>query len=160
MTEAHSLQGLMTLRPRTTAITAFFTGWRLFGLACLAVLALSLVLDPERPTHGIELCPMKKFTHLPCPGCGITRAIIHCSRGEFAISFRHHPLGPAVWLVAVLGASSLLWPRRLKEHISGFWSRHHQTIDKLIIAGTALLVLFGMARILFLYVTPPSWWLW
>ena len=147
-------------RPAAMGITGFFSGWRLFGLGCLAVLAMSLVLDPEQPTLGIELCPMKKFAHLPCPGFGITRAIIHCSRGEFAISFHHHPIGPAVWLVAILGASSLLWPRRLKEQVSAFWRRHHQKIDKLIIAGTALLVLFGMARILFLYVTPPSWWLW
>jgi len=134
--------------------------WRWLAAVCLAVLGLSLVLNPARPTFGVELCPMKKFTGLPCPGCGITRSIINCSRGNFGAAWRYHPLGPAAWLAAIVGASSLLWPRRAKEAVSFFWRRHDRTITGIILAATALLVVFGALRILFDCTGAPGWWPW
>ena len=131
-----------------------------FPLACIAVLALSLVLDPERPTMGIELCPMKASSGLPCPGCGITRSMIYCSRGDFARAFHHHPLGPAIWVAAIIGASSIAWPRRMRSRLRAFWYPRREAFDRAIIAAVPLLMLFGLLRILFICVRPPAWWAW
>lgn len=49
--------------------------------------------------HGF--CPMVILTGLPCPGCGLTRAVWFLLSGQFVRSFTLHPLG-AFWLAAVL----------------------------------------------------------
>lgn len=132
----------------------------LLPLGCVAVLALSLLLDPTRPTYGLELCPVKRLSGVPCPGCGITRAIIHCSRGDFRGAVHRHPLGPAIWLAAIVAASSIMWPRRARNAVSSFYRRHGSRIDNLIVTGTVFLTMFGVLRVLFLYVTAPAWWPW
>ena len=129
-------------------------------LICLAALGLSLALDPDRPTMGIELCPMKAASGLPCPGCGITRSMVHCSRGDFPGAFRHHPLGPAMWLAAIIGASSIAWPGRMRSRLHAFWYPRREAFDRAIIGGVVLLMLFGLLRILFIYVPHPAWWVW
>lgn len=48
----------------------------------------------------IPLCPMRVYLHVPCPGCGATRATLMALRGDLAASLQMHPLAiPAVLLV-------------------------------------------------------------
>ncbi len=37
-------------------------------------------------------CPILYFFHIPCPGCGITRAHISALTGDFQTAFSYHPL--------------------------------------------------------------------
>ncbi len=62
-----------------------------------AVLALALYL------HGIIVCPVRCFFGIPCPGCGMTRALLSALRLDFSAAFAYHPL----W-VAVLPAAALI----------------------------------------------------
>ncbi len=39
-------------------------------------------------------CPIKFLTGIPCPGCGMTRAILSALRLDFAEAFHFHPLFP------------------------------------------------------------------
>jgi len=161
MSEIESAQSLAApLQAEIVEDRSWLRQLPLLSLACLAVVALSLVLNPAHPTGPVELCPMMRVTHLPCPGCGITRAMVHCGHGDFRAAFRYHPLGPPMWLAVLLGASSLLWPRRLRDRVVAFWRRHQVRIDALILGGTALLTVFGVLRILFHFLPPPSWWPW
>ncbi len=49
-----------------------------------------------------------RVVHLPCPGCGSTRAVIALAHGDLHGVFRYNPLGPAVaLLLGVLAAQSL-----------------------------------------------------
>ncbi len=48
---------------------------------------------------GIVVCPMKRVTGIPCPGCGMTRAVRLLLHGDFAGATRMHPL---VWVVIPL----------------------------------------------------------
>lgn len=59
-------------------------------IAVIAVLAALMLLDIYR-------CPFKAVTGIPCPGCGMTRAVMSALRGDFREAFRYHPL----WIVAV-----------------------------------------------------------
>jgi hypothetical protein len=45
-------------------------------------------------------CLVRIATGLPCPGCGLTRAVKAATRGHFIKAFRAHPL----WLVVLLHA--------------------------------------------------------
>jgi len=37
-------------------------------------------------------CPIKLFTGIPCPACGLTRAYVSLFKGDFAFAFYYHPL--------------------------------------------------------------------
>ncbi len=53
-------------------------------------------------------CPVRFFTGVSCPGCGMSRACLACLRLDFAEAFRFHPL---VFLLPV-AAALLLWQRK------------------------------------------------
>lgn len=42
------------------------------------------------------LCLFHQITHLDCPGCGLTRAVVSFFSGSVSLSFYFHPLGPLV----------------------------------------------------------------
>ncbi|MBS1749943.1 MAG: DUF2752 domain-containing protein [Bacteroidetes bacterium] len=45
-------------------------------------------------------CPVEKYFHIECPGCGMQRSIIALLRGNFASSFTLYPaLFPLVFLM-------------------------------------------------------------
>lgn len=78
-------------------------GWALAGAAGVAAFLVLRVWVPSEDA-GFALCPLRRFTGLPCPGCGMTRAFAHLAKGEWSAAIRDHPLAPL--LAAELG---LLW---------------------------------------------------
>lgn len=60
----------------------------------LAVTLFMFVMN--RVLGGI--CPIKLLTGIPCPGCGMTRALFYLFAGNWMLSFQMHPLA-AVWVV-------------------------------------------------------------
>lgn len=44
----------------------------------------------------VPLCPLATFAHLPCPGCGLTRATLALARGDLHAAIALHPLSPIV----------------------------------------------------------------
>jgi hypothetical protein len=67
------------------------------GVASIGGAALlALLLSP------IKVCLVAALLHVPCPGCGLTRAAIALVCGDFAGAFTLHPLSFA--LVPLLAA--------------------------------------------------------
>ena len=70
---------------------------------------------------GVDLCPIHRFTGLPCPGCGMTRAVALFSQREFSLALGAHPFVIVIWpllaLLAVLAcvptSRVLVWEGRL-----------------------------------------------
>jgi hypothetical protein len=62
-----------------------------WGRAFLLVATLGVVLLAPVP-----ICPTRNWLHVPCPGCGATRAVLLALRGDFAGSFHLHPLAMVV----------------------------------------------------------------
>ena len=59
-----------------------------------------------------ELCHMRRFTGLDCPGCGLTRSFISLGHGDVAAAWRFNPTGILLFglLIAQLPYRSLqLW---------------------------------------------------
>ena len=46
-------------------------------------------------------CPFLYFFGIPCPGCGMTRALISAARLDFKAAFYYHPLFFVVIIAAV-----------------------------------------------------------
>ena len=61
-------------------------------------------------------CPIKYLTGVSCPGCGMSRALFHMMRFDFASAFHYHPLCFLLPLVAVL--LFVFWFRKKKTHFS------------------------------------------
>jgi hypothetical protein len=79
--------------------------------ACLRVPGVAaLAADP--PWHGLVACPWRALTHLPCPGCGGTRAVLRLAVLDLPGAFLFNPLVTVTALAAMLlGALALLAPR-------------------------------------------------
>ena len=97
-----------------------------------AALILSVLLPPPDTTgrilHLPSICPFYLITGLPCPGCGLTRAFVLISHGEWRQSLAFHPVGwlayAAFLLMCIDGLPMLigvrdapLLPRAVKSRI-------------------------------------------
>jgi hypothetical protein len=69
----------------------------LLGTLLFPLLAYDWVTDPATATF----CPLRAVTGIPCPSCGITRALAHLERGQWAEAVRCHPLAPLVLPLAL-----------------------------------------------------------
>lgn len=57
---------------------------------------------------GTMRCPTAQFFHVPCPGCGMTRAFHFLAGGELRASLAMHPLAvPTALVQVVLAAASV-----------------------------------------------------
>ena len=71
---------------------------RTLFVGAIAVVLLVLVLQGTP-------CVFKKFTALPCPTCGMSRAWLAFLRLDFSAAFQYHPM---FWGIAVLGLLYIL----------------------------------------------------
>ena len=73
---------------------------------------------------GFASCPVARFLHTPCPGCGMSRAMLLLREGDLAASLAMHPLAVptavtqlafaivTVVLTLRLGTPLTLWSKR------------------------------------------------
>ncbi len=71
--------------------------------AAAAMLAFAFVMG-----SGVVPCAFARATHLPCPGCGSTRAVHALLHGDLAGVMRFNPLGPVMAVVLGLMAIDTL----------------------------------------------------
>jgi len=77
--------------------------WQAAAIA--ALLSAAALTDPTHPLP-FEVCLFHKLTGLPCPTCGMTRAVCHAVHGHWAQSVACHPAG----LILAAGlAGWMLW---------------------------------------------------
>jgi Kef-type K+ transport system membrane component KefB len=75
--------------------------------AALVAAAWALSLLPVG--LGWQRCALATICHLPCPGCGMTRAIKLLAAGRTGASLRLHPLAVPVLFAGVLLVVSTVW---------------------------------------------------
>jgi hypothetical protein len=64
------------------------------------VLAVA-VAWPRLPVHPPLACPFRTLTGLPCPLCGMTRAVVAAVHGHLLESLRFNPAGVLVVVLAI-----------------------------------------------------------
>lgn len=98
------------------------------------------------------LCPFHYLTGLPCPGCGLTRALVSCVHGQWHAAVTYHPLGPLVFVVLLgwilASILQLFWPQRRIVLPSRFLMRAGWT-------SLALLLTIWLARLAHWLPAPP-----
>lgn len=119
-------------RPETL-LRAGAIGALLAGIAVAGAHAL-LGVDPELAARLLPPCPFHAASGLPCPGCGMTRALAALASFELREALVLHPLAPAV--PALAGALAVR-PRLLEA-----------VPQRLARLGLAALLAFWAARLL------------
>ncbi len=110
-------------------ITRFRRHREMLAIACAAGLlafALQELPDGQVSLRGLmwiplpQTCFSRSWLGLKCPGCGLTRSIIHLAEGDWEASWRSHRLGILMALVIVFQIPyRLLALRRLDRPLIG-----------------------------------------
>jgi hypothetical protein len=123
-------------RPATGALA------RTGVVAALAVLALALLAAP------VKLCLVAAVLHVPCPGCGLTRAAFAMASGDFTRAFALHPLSlvlvPALgWIGSVHALRYVRTGRAWTDARSSPWSEGLLAALALLVVAVWIARLFG-----------------
>lgn len=74
---------------------------RLLAVVLTAVVAASVLIPPDVVIGGPPTCLVRLLTGFDCPGCGMTRALVHLSHGRWSEALSFHPLvalvAPLLW---------------------------------------------------------------
>ena len=91
-----------------------------WGAAGLAGALGALLLAHWTPVGGglPVFCFLRRSFNLPCPGCGMTRALAHLARGDWHGALTLHPWSPVV--AAELGLVWLAWGTSLVRPLPGW----------------------------------------
>ncbi len=90
-------------------------------------------------------CPFSMLTGLPCPGCGMTRAVNALLHGNWSQAITYHPLSPAYLIIGVLLTIAAVAPSRSRLRLISWivllerWT----AIPALIVLST---IIFGLLR--------------
>jgi hypothetical protein len=74
---------------------------------------------PLLPFHPAVACPLRAATGVPCPFCGMTRAVVAAVHGHVATSLAFNPAGIVVLVLAVVAIVRPAWLSRLR---APFWT--------------------------------------
>ena len=72
----------------------------------LLLLALAAATPAARVDRGPVLCPVRRATGRPCPGCGLTRSLVRLLHGDLRRSVAAHPLGLPLGVLLVAWATT------------------------------------------------------
>lgn len=93
-------------------------------------------------------CPVLHAFGVPCPGCGLTRAIALLFKGEWRASITMHAFAP-VFVIAlmVIGTAALLPDRHRPAFVSNIERLEQRTAIPVLLL--AALFLYWLARLIF-----------
>ena len=78
------------------------------GALALGLLAAAALVPIGRVESGPVICPVRRLTDVPCPGCGLTRSLTRSMHGQFYEAATVHPAG--LPLVALLVGWAITGP--------------------------------------------------
>jgi hypothetical protein len=134
---------MMRVPPRLLAVDRRRALAQHAGLLALGLIAARFA-NPDRPLP-FDVCGFKILTGVPCPTCGLTRALCHALRGDWAASLSYHPAG--IPLAACLIAW-ILWSAFEAARGRPFGDALRARLaTPLLSAGAAMSFVFWIARI-------------
>ncbi|MBE2282585.1 MAG: DUF2752 domain-containing protein [Prosthecobacter sp.] len=124
------------------------------GLCRILFVAMTGLLVTAALGFSWWQCPFAAVTGLPCHGCGMTRAFVALSRGDWRDMLLLHPFAPFFALVGALTSVSTLLPASKCEHLA----RRIEAFERKTRLPAVILVVFacfGLLRMLGFWYLPP-----
>lgn len=128
----------------SSLLRAVGTRWGVAGVISVCIL-VGAYIHPAQGM-GIPFCPSRFFTGAPCPGCGLTRSVSCAARGELAMSWRYHPFGGVVLMVAMWLALTPLAPASWRGGVGRVRDRNGRAWRAICIGAVVAFVLHGTVR--------------
>jgi lysylphosphatidylglycerol synthetase-like protein (DUF2156 family) len=113
----------------------------LLAVACSHFLLVSLNL-PGWP------CPVRHGLGIPCPGCGMTRAIAALVKGDWSGAMAIHAFAPFALLTMAFIAAAALLPHRQTSRLS-IWVAQVEKRTGISLILTLLFVTYWLIRLIF-----------
>lgn len=82
----------------------------LIGLAVVAIITAISAKSPDEVS--LIPCIFHEVTDVPCPGCGMTRACLSITHGNFTDAWRYHPFS---FLIIGLAIGIALFPSQMTD---------------------------------------------
>lgn len=123
-------------RPRRSS--SLLTGASLAAAGITATVAVGL------PT----LCPFRICTGQACPGCGLSRSLLSLAKGDFALSWKYHPLLIPVLVQVLVVGSMRHFARQDQRRGDQGQYRGLRTawLNKLLVANLVIFLVVWLAR--------------
>ena len=83
-------------------------------------------------------CPMLHLIGIPCPACGLSRAIGSLLHGDWAAMLRLHAFAPVFAIALIVIAGAAVMPTSSRRHLQSFV----ETIERRTGVSSVLLVAF------------------
>jgi len=112
----------------------------------LALLFLVSHLPPGGA--GVPVCLFRALSGLPCPGCGLTRALSSLLDGRAAAAFAYHPFVFILLPLFVLMAAHNFLPQTARQRLEVFCGEHDRLIRRGCYGFLYSFVTFGILRTL------------
>lgn len=112
----------------------------------MSVVGSSLVYLPGSSIPLPESCTARLFLGIPCPGCGLTRAFISISHGQFANAWNFNPASFIVYLFVLVQlpwqACQMIRILRNKQSVDALWIYILPITMAILLSGQWLFRLF------------------
>ena len=112
----------------------------------LGMLVLVSHLPPDGA--GVPVCLFQAMSGLPCPGCGLTRALSSLVQGHPAAAFSYHPFAFIVLPLFLMLASYNFFPLAARQRLQTFCDRQDRLIRRGYHGFIYAFVAFGVLRML------------
>ena len=138
------------MRNRRTPLFAAPLGSLMRGRKLALVIAGATVTQGAAAWVGISgwQCPLLLATGLPCPGCGLSRAVAALARGEVGAALTLHAFAPALVTAVLLLAGAAVLPEQSRLRlVSGV-----ETVERYTGLTAVLLIsliVYWVGRLLF-----------
>jgi hypothetical protein len=110
----------------------------------VAVMAVSFVFPLEG--LGVDLCLLHSSTGLPCPGCGMSRAISAISQGQLSTALALNPFALLAWPLFFVLAVVTLSPRSVYVRFEAWVSAHASAVARTYRVFFTAFAAFGALR--------------
>jgi hypothetical protein len=94
----------------------------------VGLFALTFLMSPT--TQAVDLCPVHRWTHLPCPGCGLSRAMSFVSQGDPLTALGANPFVLFAWPLLVALALLALMPKTVRQRVDHALVSHEAIYER------------------------------
>jgi hypothetical protein len=130
--------------------TGYFVRWGILGVCAAPLLGAYFYNQGWRvPFLG---CPIRHFTGIPCPTCGMTRSFMAVAAGDWNQAFTQHLFGPFLFVICAIAVIHAAIELRFGHK---FITPYNRTIcdRRTEIIGLILFLSYYALRLYFLFST-------
>jgi hypothetical protein len=96
----------------------------------------------------VDLCILHSSTGLPCPGCGMSRAISAISQGDLSVAVALNPFALIAWPLFLVLALVTIAPRGVYARFERWVTDHATAVARVYRICFTAFVSFGAIRFL------------